>query len=93
MTSEAQVFIDAVESGETTDAGGMTTTQDVADIVPYAFDKAEQKLRALESEGVLESTTFGNSCVWTVADGGDDSRDETTATQTLPTSTRGLMKP
>lgn len=69
-----------------TDAGGMTTTQDVAHVVPYAHGAVDEKLHALEHEGVVERTTFGNDRVWVVADDGDDSPDEPTASQTMSTS-------
>lgn len=92
MTSEAQMLIDAIVTGETIDAGGMPTTQDVADTVPYAYDRVDEKLRALESDDVIESTTFGNDRVWIVPDDRDDSSDETTAGQAIATSTRGPVE-
>lgn len=91
MTNESQTLVDAVEAGEMTDAGGMTTTQDVADVVPYSYDSVDEMLHDLEHEGLVESTTFCNDSVWTVPDNGDDSTDETT-TQTIPTATRSPVE-
>jgi hypothetical protein len=84
MTTDSQALIDAVEAGETTDPGGMTTTQDVADVVPESYWTVEERLRALRLEGRVESKIFGNERVWVVpGDGGDEPQ-----TVPMPTSTR-----
>ncbi len=88
MTTETQTLINAVKAGEMTDPGGMTTTQDVVDVVGYSSTTVDRKLRALEREGVVESTTFGGDRVWVVPDEGDDSPDETTADRAISTTTR-----
>lgn len=92
MTNESQPLVEAIESGELTDAGGMTTTRDVADVVPFAHSTVEETLHALEDDGVVESTMFGNDRVWTVPERDDDSPDETTTSQSIPTSTRGPVE-
>lgn len=79
-----EALIDAVRNGETTDPGGMTTTQDVADVVPESYWTVEEELRALKYEGALESKIFGNQRVWVVP---DNERNQT-ATTPMPTTTR-----
>lgn len=89
MTNNPQELVDAIEAGKMTDAGGMTTTQDVTDVVPYSYNTVAEKLHALEHDGVVESGTFGSDRVWTVAHDGDGSPDETTTALSIHTSTRG----
>jgi hypothetical protein len=84
MTTDPQTLIDAVRDGEMTDPGAMTTTQDVTDVVPESYAIVEQELRALERDGVIESTTFGDQRVWVVP---DDSQTQTDTTP-MPTTTR-----
>lgn len=85
MTTESQKLINAVRTGELTDPGAMTTTADVAQVVSGSRETVEQKLEALEDEGLVESKTFGNERVWVVPDhDGDDSPDE----MPMPTDTR-----
>lgn len=91
MTNKSQTLVDAVRAGDATDAGGMTTTQDVADVVPYDDSTVDEALRALELDGVVESRAFGNERVWVVPDDGDET-DETTGAQRMYTSTRGPVQ-
>jgi hypothetical protein len=84
MSTDRQTLIDAVREGETTDPGGMTTTQDVADVVPESYWTVEEELRALRREGAVESKIFGNQRVWVVP---DNSRKQT-STAPMPTTTR-----
>lgn len=84
MTVDRQTLIEAVRKGEMTDPGGMTTTQDVTDVLPKSYWTVEEELRTLEREGAVESKIFGNQRVWVVPDGG---RTET-ATSPMPTTTR-----
>jgi DNA-binding transcriptional MocR family regulator len=88
MTIDSQKLIDTVETGELTDSGAMTTTADVAQVVSDSRETVEQKLEALEDEGLIESKMFGNERVWVVPDNNgnddDDSPDETP----MPTDTR-----
>ena len=88
MTDKTQRLIDAVEAGESTDPGGMTTTRDVADVVPYEYSVVEMELEALEREGAIESTTFGNDRVWIVPEDPASSRVELTTDETMFTTTR-----
>ncbi|ERH09298.1 MAG: hypothetical protein J07HX64_01051 [halophilic archaeon J07HX64] len=81
---DRQTLIDAVREGETTDAGGMTTTQDVTDVVSESYWTVEEELRTLRREGAVESKIFGNQRVWVVP---DNSRDQT-STAHMPTTTR-----
>jgi hypothetical protein len=91
MRNKPQTLVDAVRDGDTTDAGAMTTTQDVTDVVPYDYSTVDEALRALALEGVVESTTFGNERVWVVPDD-DETQDETIAGQSMYTSTRGPVQ-
>lgn len=79
---------DAVEAGEMTDPGGMTTTQDIADVVPDSYSTVEKKLLSLERDGYIESRTFGNDRVWFVTDDQKDSQAETTLEEPIGTATR-----
>lgn len=88
MIHDTQRLIDAVEAGEMTDPGGMTTTRDVADVVPHSFEDVEEALRALDRDGAIESTTFGSDRVWTVLDEADSRRDRPTPSADLFTTTR-----
>lgn len=84
MTVKTEVLLDAVRAGETTDAGAMTTTRDVTDVVPASYERVEGRLRALEREGRVESKLFGDRRVWVVPD--DESHH--TADRPIPTTTR-----
>lgn len=88
MTIDTQTFIEAVEAGEMTDPGGMTTTRDVADVVPDPYDAVKEQLHALEREGIIESISFGNERVWRVPDDGEDSQVEPTTDRPISTATR-----
>lgn len=90
MTTDSQTLIEAVKAGEMTDAGGMTTTQDVADVVPDSYETVVEKLRALEREGAIESKTFGNERVWIVTEDTDDMDEKPTETP-IPTDTRAPL--
>jgi len=85
MTTDSQELIDAVRAGELTDPGGMTTTDDVAQVVSASRETVEQKLQALEQEGLIETKTFGNERVWVVP--GDDDNESPDKTP-MPTDTR-----
>lgn len=87
MTTKSQNLIDAVEAGELTDPGAMTTPGDVAQIVSDSRERVEQKLEALEEEGLIESKTSGNECVWVVPDDNGDNDDSPDKTP-MPTDTR-----
>ena len=87
MKSKSQIILDAVEAGELTDPGAMTTTRDVVNVVQYSDRTVEEELHALEADGTLESTTFGGTVVWKVtADA--DGRAETSTDEPMPTTTR-----
>lgn len=79
-----EALIDAVRNGETTDPGGMTTTQDITDVVPESYWTVEEELRALRREGAVESKIFGGQRVWVVPDNGRNQ----IATTPMPTTTR-----
>ena len=83
-----KTLIDAVEAGELTDPGAMTTTRDVADALPYAAEAVEAELRALEEDGAVTSATFGGAVVWTVTDDSADERTDPDPGEPLPTTTR-----
>jgi len=85
---EAQTLIDAIEAGEMTDPGGMTTTQDIADTLGDSYETVEEKLRVMERAGLVESKTFGNDRVWVVPDDDTDSSEEISTDQPISTTTR-----
>lgn len=87
MTINSQTLIKAVKEREMTDSGGMTTTQDVVDVVSPSYKVVAEKLRALEREGDIESTTFGNERVWFVPDANDDTDNKPVGTP-IPIDTR-----
>ncbi|MCU4717964.1 hypothetical protein [Halapricum hydrolyticum] len=87
MTTTSQELIEAVKAGEMTDAGGMTTTQDVADVVSDSYETVAEKLRALERDGAIESKIFGGERVWIVSADTDVS-DVTSDETPIPTDTR-----
>jgi hypothetical protein len=88
MTTEAETLVDAVRAGEMTDPGGMPTSQDIADVVTESYRTVDEKLHALDREGLLTSTTFGDERVWLVPDDDADTPVETTPDRTIPTATR-----
>lgn len=88
VTTDSQPLIDAVKAGEMTDHGGMTTTRDIADVVTDSYWTVDEKLHALEQEGLIESTSFGNEHVWFVPDDDTDPLVKTTPDRTISTSTR-----
>lgn len=88
MIIEAQTLIDAIEAGEMTDPGGMTTTQDIADTLGDSYETVEEKLRVMERAGLVESKTFGNDRVWVVPDDDTDSSEEISTDQPISTTTR-----
>jgi len=73
-----------------TDAGGMTTTQDVADVVPYPYETVVEELRALERESTIESKTFANERVRVVPEDADEIGEKPTETP-IPTDTRAPL--
>jgi len=87
MTTDSQTLLKAVKEGEVTDAGGMTTTQDVADVVPDSYETVAEKLRDLERDGAIESKTFGSQRVWVVS-ADSDIADTKPARTPMPTDTR-----
>jgi len=84
MSVRTEALLDAVRAGETTDAGAMTTTRDITDVVPASYERVEGRLRALEREGRVESKLFGDRRVWVVPD--DESSRP--ASRPIPTTTR-----
>jgi len=85
---EAQPLIEAVNAGELTDPGGMTTTQDIADILGASYAAVDEQLHAMERAGLVESTTFGNDRVWVVPSADTDGSDEVRTDQPISTTTR-----
>lgn len=88
MTTESETLVDAVRTGEMTDAGGMPTSQDIADVVTDSCGTVDEKLRALDREGRITSTRFGDNRVWLVPDDDGHTPVETTPDQIIVTSTR-----
>ncbi|QSG14702.1 helix-turn-helix domain-containing protein [Halapricum desulfuricans] len=91
MTTDPQTLLKAVKEGEMTDAGGMTTTQDVADVVSDSYETVAEKLRDLERDGAIESKTFGNERVWVVPADTDVADTEPAGTP-IPTDTRAPLE-
>jgi predicted ArsR family transcriptional regulator len=54
-------FLDAIRSGH-------RATSDIAEQVDVSRQAADQRLRKLREEGVVESEIIGNSLIWSVAD-------------------------
>lgn len=88
MTTESETLVDAIQAGEMTDSGGMPTSQDIADVVTDSFTTVDEKLRTLEREGLITSTTLGDERVWLVPDDNEDTPVETTTDRAISTSTR-----
>ncbi|MEF8821459.1 MAG: winged helix-turn-helix domain-containing protein [Halovenus sp.] len=84
MSSNSKKLIAAVEAGELTDPGAMTTTQDIAHAVEDSYSTVHKQLRTLADDGVIERKTFGNMEVWVVPDDGGNAPARTP----MPTDTR-----
>lgn len=84
MSTDSQTLIAAVEAGEMTDPGAMTTTQDVANAVGDSYSAVDEQLHTLANEGVIECKIFGNEEVWVVPEDSGQTPDRSP----MPTTTR-----
>jgi len=67
-----------------TDAGAMTTTEDVTHAVEDSYNAVDKQLHTLADEDIIERKIFGNEKVWVVP---DDSGQNPVKTP-MPTDTR-----
>ena len=84
MSTESQILITAVKTGEMTDPGGMTTTQDITHVVEDSYDAVKQQLHTLANQGLIVGRMFGREEVWSVP----EENKETLVGTPMPTNTR-----
>lgn len=84
MSTDSQTLVDAVEAGEMTDPGAMTTTQDITNAVTGSYGDVDEQLHSLADEDVIERKIFGDEEVWVVPDDGGRAPVKTP----MPTDTR-----